>query len=123
MALAIHELLLDLASHITTQRIDSMLRSISNHLDAPSIENNYLLDPKEMVDHIKPQQNVQQVTMRRHNNNKSQPKRNDNNNTISTTFNQSVISRNTADQPAPQSSQIPQSRTGFQQCQLLKKQN
>jgi hypothetical protein len=123
MVLAIHELLSDLASHITTQRTDNMFRNISNQLDALSIDNNYLLDPKEMVDHIKLQQSVQQATMCRRNNNKPRPKRNDNHDTISTTSNQSVISRNTADHLALQSSQIPQSKTVFQQRQLPKKQN
>ncbi|CAO3689094.1 unnamed protein product [Rhizopus microsporus] len=59
MVLAIHELLSDLASHITTRRTDSMSRGISNQFDAPSIDSNYLLDPKEMVDHVKLQQTVQ----------------------------------------------------------------
>ncbi|ORE05301.1 hypothetical protein BCV72DRAFT_209553, partial [Rhizopus microsporus var. microsporus] len=62
----IHELLSNLASHITKQRASNMFRGISASCDPPSDEpQNYLLDPKDMVDHIKLAQAVQASTRRR----------------------------------------------------------
>ncbi|ORE08282.1 hypothetical protein BCV72DRAFT_225417 [Rhizopus microsporus var. microsporus] len=62
----IHELLFDLASHITKQRTSNMFRGISTSCGPPSDESqSYLLDPKDMVDHIKLSRAAQASTRRR----------------------------------------------------------
>lgn len=99
LVLTIHELLSELASHITTQRTDNMFCSVSNEIDASSVVSNYLLDPKEMVGRIKLQQNVQKVTTCKCNNSWPRHESNGKNNAISTISSQPVISRTTIDQP------------------------
>ncbi|ORE07475.1 hypothetical protein BCV72DRAFT_226562 [Rhizopus microsporus var. microsporus] len=63
---AIHELLSDLVSHITKQRTSNMFRGISSFCGPPSDElQSYLLDPRDIVDHIELAQAVQASIRRR----------------------------------------------------------
>ncbi|KAI9300167.1 hypothetical protein BJ944DRAFT_149490, partial [Cunninghamella echinulata] len=72
---AMHELLSDMASHITSLRTDNMFKAYPN-VSAPSNDQqNYLMDPKELADHIKNQQSIYQNTIRKTNNNRPRPRR------------------------------------------------
>ncbi|KAI9468523.1 MAG: hypothetical protein EXX96DRAFT_624164 [Benjaminiella poitrasii] len=66
MVQALHELLSDLASHITQMRTDNMFRGIARDLDPPSSsEHSFHMDPKDMVEHIKLQESVKQATIQK----------------------------------------------------------
>lgn len=68
---AIHELLSDLASHITTLRTDNMFRGLPSNIEPPAPPtDNFLVETQVMLDHIKLQQSVQNATQQRRNNNK-----------------------------------------------------
>jgi hypothetical protein len=76
-AYTMHELLSDVASHITQVRTDNMFKGLPSSLEAPSLDSSesYLLDNKEMVEHIKLQQSVQQATQSKRRNNRPRPQR------------------------------------------------
>ncbi|KAG2209028.1 hypothetical protein INT45_008137 [Circinella minor] len=66
-----HELLSDLASHITTLRTDNFYKGLPNHLEAPgSYQEIFLVNTQDMLDHIKLQQSIQLATQRRSKKNK-----------------------------------------------------
>lgn len=72
-----HELLSDLASHITQLRTDNMFKGLPSSIEAPTLDSSesYLLDNKEMVEHIKLQQSVQQATQVKSRGNRPRPHR------------------------------------------------
>jgi hypothetical protein len=72
---AVHELISDLASHITTLRTDNMFRGLPNGLEppAPSTEK-FLIDTQDMLDHIKLQQSVQNATQKQRNKRNNGPR-------------------------------------------------
>lgn len=76
-AVSMHELLSDLASHLTQLRTDNMFKGLPSSLEAPSLDSSesYLLDNKEMVEHIKLQQSVQQATQNKRRSNRPRPER------------------------------------------------
>ncbi|ORZ04502.1 hypothetical protein BCR42DRAFT_314200, partial [Absidia repens] len=65
-AIAIHELLSDLASHVTEVRTANLYKSSNAITKPPSLSgsSNLLVDPKSFVDHINMAKSVQQVTAR-----------------------------------------------------------
>ncbi|KAG2221096.1 hypothetical protein INT45_008617 [Circinella minor] len=70
-AQAMHELLSDLASYITTLRTDNLYKDLPNHIEAPgSQQENFLVDTQDMLEHIKLQQSIQTVTQRKPKKNK-----------------------------------------------------
>ncbi|KAG1126747.1 hypothetical protein G6F37_013818 [Rhizopus arrhizus] len=63
IVVAMHELLSDVASHITTLRTQNVYRGIPGRVEAPpESDDNLLLDTTAMVEHIKLQRAVQQAT-------------------------------------------------------------
>ena len=70
-AQAMHGLLSDLASYITTLRTDNLYKGLPNHLEAPSSQQEkFLVNTQDMLDHIKLQQSIQLATQRRSKKNK-----------------------------------------------------
>ncbi|KAG1468160.1 hypothetical protein G6F56_004002 [Rhizopus delemar] len=72
-----HELLSDLASHITQLRTDNMFKELPHALEAPSLDSSdsYLLDNKELVEHIKLRQSVQNATQAKKRSYRPRPQR------------------------------------------------
>lgn len=63
LVVGLHELLSDIASYITTLRTQNVYRGIPGRVEAPpDSTDNLLLDPSEMVEHIKLQRTIQQAT-------------------------------------------------------------
>jgi hypothetical protein len=79
---AIHELLSDLASHITTLRTENMFRGLPSNLEPPApTTDTFLIDTQETLDHIKLQRSVHNATQQqRKRNNGPRPKHLRNNN-------------------------------------------
>ncbi|ORZ06217.1 hypothetical protein BCR42DRAFT_443304 [Absidia repens] len=65
-AIAIHELLSDLASHVNEVRTTNLYKSANAITKPPSLSgsSNLLVDPKSFVDHINLAKSVHQVTAR-----------------------------------------------------------
>lgn len=67
---AMHELLSDLASHITTLRTENMFKGLPNNVDPPALSSDkFLVDTQDMLDHIKLQKSIQNATQRQRRNN------------------------------------------------------
>lgn len=63
---AMHELLSDLASHITTLRTENMFKGLPNNVDPPAPSSDkFLVDTQVMLEHIKLQKSVQNATQKR----------------------------------------------------------
>ncbi|KAG1493970.1 hypothetical protein G6F46_004390 [Rhizopus delemar] len=120
---AIHELLSDLASHITTLRSQNVYRGILGRVGVPlESDENLLLDPTVMVEHIKLQRTVQQVTQPTSNkkrNNRPRPKRPASGDALST----SLSSTNGSSSHADNSNVTQTSSKDFQQRYTPKKTN
>ncbi|KAG1164908.1 hypothetical protein G6F36_013635 [Rhizopus arrhizus] len=120
---AIHKLLSDLGSHITTLRSQNVYRGILGRVGVPlESDENLLLDPTVMVEHIKLQRTVQQVTQPTSNkkrNNRPRPKRPASGDALST----SLSSTNGSSSHADNSNVTQTSSKDFQQRYTPKKTN
>ncbi|CAO3654316.1 unnamed protein product [Cunninghamella echinulata] len=87
----IDALLSDLASHLTTLRQENVCKGLPTKVSPPSADDNLLMDPKELADHIKLQQSIQQTTNKKFMRNKPRHKNSFNNDTNSGVTNEEYL--------------------------------
>ncbi|KAI7895281.1 uncharacterized protein EV154DRAFT_574114 [Mucor mucedo] len=116
------ELLSNLASHITQIRTDNMFKGLPASLEPPSLDTSEtsLLDNKEMVEHIKLQQSVQNATQAKKHSHRPRPHRfaqptgSSHASTHPNSGNPTPIPKSTQPQQATSNTNATQSQEGFQ---------